>query len=202
MRVNDILYFSPRFRFSDLNFDDMTQTLQAFRDRVEGFYLTPACHLLEAGDAFACGLLCCAAIDLLARYWYNVDETTPMHYSGWLECNISEFASPDPVNPDKTLGNRFYKDFRCGLVHEGRIKRLGQFGTGGAISGELPLISIVDSAIIIDPGRLLNSICESFDRYCMKLAVDSDIEAKLVDRLRKDFKKELSAVKKVCESSN
>jgi hypothetical protein len=202
MRVDDILYFSPHFRFCDLNLDEMAQTIQAFQDRVEGFYLTPAHHLLEAGDAFGCGLLCCATIDLLARYWYNVGETTPTQYRGWLECNIPEFASPDPVNPDKTLGNRFYKDFRCGLVHEGRIKQLGQFGMGGAMLGGLPLISIVDSAIIIDPGRLLNSICESFDRYCAKLAVDSGARAKLMDRFRKDFEKELSAVKKVSESSN
>ncbi len=68
MRVGDVLFFSPRFRFADLDFDDQAKLVEAFRDRAFGFYLTPAFKLLQQRDAFAGGLVCCSAIDFLAKY--------------------------------------------------------------------------------------------------------------------------------------
>ena len=40
MRMGDALYFSPNFRFAQLNFDDTKMLIEAFQDRVEG--LSPA----------------------------------------------------------------------------------------------------------------------------------------------------------------
>ena len=66
MRIGDALWFSPRFRFADMNFDDKTMLIQAFRDRVDGFFLQPAGRSIAAKDAFAGGLVCCAAIEFIA----------------------------------------------------------------------------------------------------------------------------------------
>jgi hypothetical protein len=32
--------------------------LDAFKDRVRGFYLEPACQIAEKGHPFACGVVC------------------------------------------------------------------------------------------------------------------------------------------------
>jgi hypothetical protein len=36
MRVGDVVYFSPRFRFSGFNIDDSGKLLDALRDRLHG----------------------------------------------------------------------------------------------------------------------------------------------------------------------
>ena len=53
MRTGDVLYFSPRFRFSDLDVGDTGKFIEALRDRLMGFYLEPESRLLKTGDACA-----------------------------------------------------------------------------------------------------------------------------------------------------
>lgn len=52
MRIGDVLWFAPPFRFLDLDPADADGFIEALSDRLKGFYLDPAA-----------GLLCCAAID-------------------------------------------------------------------------------------------------------------------------------------------
>jgi hypothetical protein len=66
MRIGDVLYFSPRFRFIDLDPGEAAGFVGALKDRLKGFYLDPAARLLDSGDAFAAGLLCCADVDFIA----------------------------------------------------------------------------------------------------------------------------------------
>jgi hypothetical protein len=66
MRIGDVLYFSTRFRFIDPDPGDVAGFVGALKDRLKGFYLDPAARLLDSGDAFAEGLLCCAAVDFIA----------------------------------------------------------------------------------------------------------------------------------------
>lgn len=77
-------------------------------------------------EAFAAGVLCMTTIDLLANMKY-ADLTNKRRYVKWLHSEIPVFNDVEPGFPNQTLGELFYKDFRCGLVHEGRITRLGQF---------------------------------------------------------------------------
>jgi hypothetical protein len=56
-RIGDVLYFSPRYRFHDLDFHEAKAIIEAFQDRVEGFYLLPASRLIEKRHASAGGLV-------------------------------------------------------------------------------------------------------------------------------------------------
>lgn len=67
MKIGDILYFSQKYKFTDLKWDDKDNLLKAFQDRVEGFYMEPTRKLNEGKKAFAAGVLCVAAIDFLGK---------------------------------------------------------------------------------------------------------------------------------------
>jgi len=41
MRIGDMLYFSPKYKFLDLKWDDKKTLTKAFKDRVEGYYIKP-----------------------------------------------------------------------------------------------------------------------------------------------------------------
>jgi len=190
MRIGEVLFFSPNFRFWDLDFDNTPVILKAFQDRVEGFYLAPARRLLSTGDAFACGLICAASIDFLAKFSLT-EEGVGNRITSWLEQNIPVFAKPDPGNPSRTLARRFYDDFRNGLVHEGRIKNLGQFSLECK-----DLIGFVDAAMVVNPELLLDAISRAFHRYCQVLASDPVKCDRLMTQLQTDFQKEIAAARK------
>ena len=64
-KVDGMLYFSPQYKFSDLRWDDKENLINAFRDRVRGFYLEPALKLNHEKFGFATGALCITTVDFL-----------------------------------------------------------------------------------------------------------------------------------------
>ena len=119
MRHEDVLYFSPKYKFTDLNFDDKDELLSMFKDRVCGFYLKPARDLCKNKHAFAAGVICSSAIDFLAKIKSHdpTEKTnTKANFIAWLRENAPS------LDPEK-----FYKNFRSGLIHEGKINDLDNF---------------------------------------------------------------------------
>lgn len=148
MRIGDVLYFSPHFRFLDLDINDTDKLVEALQDRLMGFYLEPASRLLKTGDAFAAGLLCCSAIDFVALC------SGDKHPEMWLCKNIRDFDA------DEELAGKFWRWFRHGLIHEGRIKAFGQF------SLNLPnLLTVLGPALVVNPHLLLEAIRSAFQSY-------------------------------------
>lgn len=184
-REDSILYFSPKFPFATLDLNDPIKAVEAFRDRIEGFYLEPARLLRKNGLAFACGLICCAAIDFLARYSGIRGKN---RIAEWLKSSMPDFRQQDPNKKSVTLAERFSEDFRHGLVHEGRIRNLGEF----SLETE-ELVKVDGQAMIVNPGLLLDSIQKAFDGYCATLDKNGGACSSLVNRLRNDFSKEIKA---------
>jgi hypothetical protein len=189
MRINDALFFAPGIKFSDLDFSNNESIIEAFRRRVEGFYLAPARILIQKEQAFACGILCCVTIDFLARYSLP-RKKNEWRICLWLQRNIPEF---DPKRTGcSELAQSFQKDFRNGLVHEGRVKNLGQFSFD-----RKEVTSKVDGALLINPQILLEGISSAFGSYCNLLRSDTSQASRLVNMLKEDFRDELLAVKKI-----
>ncbi len=105
MRVEEAIYFSPKYKFEDIDWNDKDKLIEAFKDRVNGFYLKPAEVLNSSREyGFAAGLLCASTIDFLARI--SIDGK----YSGkrikkWLCDNITEFKETEGAS------KKFYDDF-------------------------------------------------------------------------------------------
>lgn len=177
MRIGDFLYFSPHYRFSDLDFDKPDVVANAFQDRVEGFYFQPAGRLVESEDGFAAGLVICAGIEFIATAWRKQKP------EDWLKSNLQVFAV------DKFLANQFWQNFRHGLAHEGRIKSFGQFSL--ALRETVVKYS---GTLIVNPKLLLNGANEAFRRQC---AGASPEERKLLSQnLRRHFDAEVKAARR------
>ncbi|MCX9009527.1 MAG: hypothetical protein OIN66_00255 [Candidatus Methanoperedens sp.] len=125
--VDEQLLFTPGLKYSEIKWDNDDALIEAFKDRVKGFYLDPAKCLNDSEKyAFATGVLCVSTIDLLACITISCNSrTVGMRFKQWLKEHITAFDNSDP-NSD-ILADKFYDEFRNGLVHEGRIKNVGQF---------------------------------------------------------------------------
>jgi len=160
MRIKDIVHFSPNYKYEYINLDDKNCLIEAFEDRVGGFYLKPIEILNDSQCAFSAGLLCVTTIDFLARISIN-EKRVNKRIKEWLKTNIPDYF-------DDERANRFYDEFRNGLVHEGLIKNGGQF------SYEIGrLLCEEDNIIVVNPELLLAEIDKSFKLYIRKLKDDT-----------------------------
>jgi len=181
MRVGDILYFSPNYKFSVLNWDDKKILIDAFKDRVKGFYIEPAEKLNDDKNGFAAGVLCVTTIDFLARITIGSDNPGE-RIERWLRKCITEFNQNDPDDQSRTLARRFYKEFRNGLVHEGRIKNCGQFSNNFS-----ELIHMEDKIMVINSVLLLEAIKTSFETYMDNVENDTSLFHQFRRALIRDF---------------
>lgn len=191
MRISDMLYFSPKYKFLDLKWDNKKTLTDAFKDRVEGFYIEPTKKLNLDKNVFAVGIMCVSTIDFLARIKTGLDLVNEKIFEDWLSLNIKEFNRSDPDTPtsSRTLACRFYKEFRCGLVHEGRIKNAGQF----SYDFEKELVKVEDGVMIVNPHLLLNEIISSFDKFMYRVETEEFIFQQLRCALIRDFEKDVEA---------
>lgn len=178
LREKNKLHFSPNCIFGELDFDNRERLIECFRDRIFGFYIEPAKLLDKENLAFSCGLLCAATIDSLARILYP-DKKVGFRIMKWLDNNIAEFRE------DK-YSERFYYDFRCGLVHEGRIKNPGEFSYDSE-----ELVTRVDGVMRINPRRLLLRLERAVEKYLLELESDPISFSKFKEALEKDFEEEV-----------
>lgn len=186
MRVGDILYFSPKYKFSDLKWDDKITLTDAFKDRVEGFYIEPTKKLNGDKNVFAVGVMCVSTIDFLARI-KTCSGKVGKRFEDWLRSNIKEFDRSDPDNPSRTLAYRFYDEFRNGPVHEGRIKNAGQF----SYHFEEEIVKVEQEIMVINPYLLLNAIISSFDKYMHRVKNEEFAFHQLRCALIRDFEKDV-----------
>ena len=164
--INRKLHFSPKYTFENietaLENGDKECLIKAFKDRICGFYLKPAeelNHLNKDEYAFAVGVLCVSTIDCLACVTTSCTQGDG-RFKKWVKNNIEEF-SPN------TLADRFYDDFRNGLVHEGRIKKGGQF-----LNRSHKLVDNSEGKLSVDSERLLHKINDLFETYITN--IDND----------------------------
>lgn len=190
MRIGDILYFSPSYKFSALKWDDKETLIDAFKDRVNGFYIKPAMKLNEKENGFATGVLCVTTIDFLARIVTGTDKVKK-RIIGWLKDNIEEFGKVDPDDPRQTLAERFYEEFRNGLVHEGRVKNAGQFLYSSPEYDFKELVKVKDGIMIVNPDRLLNAINGSFEKYMDQVNRKGFVFHQFRCALIRDFQKDI-----------
>lgn len=170
MRTKDGIFFSPNYQFIDLNWDDQDDLIDAFEDRINGFYFEPAEKFKEKFDAFSKGLICLSIIDLLSKIETNSNDVG-YRYEHWLKKNINNFDSPNPDDPQKTIAYRFYKEFRNILVHECLIENAGQFSYDYNII--TCFIKDEDRHImVINPQILLLSLQKSAKLFFEKLRSD------------------------------
>jgi hypothetical protein len=178
MRVEDILFFAPKIPF--LAVDPSSSVLiSQFGARIEGYYLSPALELARRDDAFPAGVLLASAVDALARYDPRsiVAET---RYTDWLMRELPSFS--DPQN-----SKRFYDDFRCGLVHEARIKNGCEFSTAYDET-----VHLEDGAMVVHPEKLHTEIVTALTRFSDYLEENEEAFGNFGSRIEADFSRDFA----------
>jgi len=196
MRIEDINYFSKKYRFRDINWNQKDWIIKAFKDRVEGLYLKPAEELNRNKHPFATGVMCVATIDSLARIETGLSGVGK-RFTIWLENNINYFANSDPDKRYPSLAARFYDEFRNGLIHEGRIKSRALF------SYDVPSLMIVDNGVmVVNPSRLLEEVKTAFKKYIKEVKRNKTAFLKLKKVLKIDFDADIKQAKKTMRASS
>lgn len=177
MRLGDYVYFAPGIRFAELDLGGRRLPEQ-FERRIAGYYLDPALDCCDCGHAFAAGLVIVACIDALARLQYGGE--VGMRFKRFLKEELSSFT-------DERVAERFYDQFRNGLVHEARVKKGGQF------SLEQSETVVVDGSILsINPRLLANEVRAALKRYVALLVADDSARLELAQVLKREFLEELA----------
>jgi hypothetical protein len=196
MIIGDIPYFSKNYQFTNLKWDDKDNLLKAFQDRVSEFYIEPIKKLNKGKKAFAAGVLCMATIDFLARIETSLDNVKE-RFRYWVENNIKEFYTSKPDTPLQKFVDRFYEDFRNGLVHEGRIKNAGQFSYDDDVLVKFDEVNGLNPMMIINPKSLQEAISKSFKKYIDKVQTEESIFQAFKCALMRDFQLEVEYAKKL-----
>jgi hypothetical protein len=140
----------------------------------------------EKNSAFAVGVLCVATIDFLARIETGSDKVKE-RFGEWIKNNIEKFNKRDPDNVSQTLAQRFYDEFRNGLVHEGRIKNAGQFSYDCNELVDTIKASGAGTVMRINPDCLLGAIAVAIERYLCRLRAEKFVFEVFKCALIRDF---------------
>lgn len=175
MRIDDILYFAPEIRFRDVDLDGASLPEQ-FRRRVIGFYLEPVEQCIQTGYAFAAGVLLVSCIDALARVRFGAGVIR--RFGRFVDEQLRSFSGDD-------LAERFFDEFRNGLVHEARLKNGAQFSlqTGATLEQR-------DGILLVNPKFLAEEVRWALDAYVALIRRDDVARQSLADVLRHDFAKD------------
>lgn len=215
MRIGEILYFSRGYKFEDIDFENKEQILEAFKDRIVGWYLDPAGILLSCSNAvkeeekmgevigyeFAAATLIAAAIDAIARYWYGKLDNEIIKVRGgvgrrikkWLIKYVGkDFTKTIENRENKTLARIFYEDFRNKLVHAARVDNGGQFYSRlPEMSGKIIDYNEQTNIVIVNTKELLEAVKEGLNEYIDELEKNEELWGKFIRLFKKDFEKDV-----------
>jgi len=180
MKTEDGLYFAPHVLFKDVDVDgpDFPEQLG---ERIAGFYLEPAKSCCDTKHAFAAGVLLMCSIDALARYRFPEDsERGGERFRKFAREQLQSFREGD-------LDDRLYKEVRCGLVHEARLKKGVQFSFE-----KKQTVDNIEQLLVINPQYLVDEVQCALKNLIKELESDADELAKLVDVIRKEIDEDLA----------
>ena len=180
MKIDGLVYFAPNVHFDEVDFDGLDLPDLIVR-RIGGFYLSPARILIDAREAFGAGLILVTCIDALARL--KIGGAVGTRFRQFVQNELRSFAT-------RGLSQRFYDDFRNGLVHEARVKLGGQF------SLQTPRTLCYDRTyMVVNPEFLLDEVGQALKRYSVLLRTDAAELPKLAKKLKADHAVDVQAAK-------
>lgn len=177
MIIKNELYFAPGVKFAELDTSGNILPDQ-FQKRIYGYYLEPARKAAEANDAFASGVLLVSCIDALAYFQtgsYEVGE----RFKNWCQCL--------PSFNELETRERFYLDFRNGLVHNARIKNGGEFTLESKST-----VEVRGQILSINPLHLCKEVSGALDRYVKDLKANRSMRTQFIGMIVSDFSYELN----------
>lgn len=195
-------YFTATERYDEVDWNDFSKIINAFRFRVDEWYIQPM-HILAQSSHnynFSIMALNCLLIDMLSQYYYGKLKSHRETFKEFTRENFPEFKQnlPSPIHVGKDVlhdaADVLYTGYRCGILHEAHIALYGGIaGANGKIleiynSGHVTYDDGTDCpSLIIEPYKLTLAIEQFFSEYIRHLLDNTQKYALLKDKFRKKF---------------
>lgn len=193
MRINEVIYFSPSTKMIDLDFNNKDMILKSFKERIEEHYFKPLKELNSSKQAFGAGILIGSIADMFVAYFIGrkieVREGGRL-YQQWLKENI-EFIKHNDKKDD--IAKAIYKNYRCGLLHEGYIKKYGEFSY--EINSGIQFVTPLNDIIIINPEIMQEELERYFINYFKKIQINEEYYSNFLRCFRRQFEREVESLK-------
>jgi len=126
-------------------------------------------------------------MDALSRYDVDYHRFTKHcdRFPKWMAGELRSFEG------DEKLAIRFYKAFRCGLVHEARIKYVGEFSLDTKRT-----VTLYGNFFVINPYLLLDEVIDALNRFVSKFIGDNAFGQRFKAEMWKDFEGHFPAPKR------
>ena len=182
MRIGDVSYFAPDIPFSavDLTGETLPDQLLA---RIEGYYLGAADHCVRQGFAFAAGLIVVACVDAMAAFAHGPNRESRRSHDDFRAFARTRLRSFKP----RANAELLYSDYRCGLVHEARLKNGAQFALG--LDRTLNFEGLFP---VIDAARLLSEVREAVYELIDEMRSSEPFREHVAIYVRRVFAREIA----------
>ena len=181
MYKNNTPYISLRYRKQDyLNINltvdsadtDFEAAIDIFRDRITGRFLDQI-HFLSTDcnkNGFAIMAIECLLIETLAQFRNGLDDTVGVSarvYSDFLYHDLG-------ICPVRSLATRFYRNIRCGILHQAQTKPQRGLTFGGSTAMELH-----NDFLMVSVDRFVEAVDVYFSEYCSDLLDPANYELRI-----------------------
>ncbi|WP_446787307.1 hypothetical protein [Macellibacteroides fermentans] len=171
MQLFGNVYFAPHIKFNQVAWKDPEELFIQFNNRIIGFFIDPAENMTGIWDSFASTLIKVCAIDAIIRLrkemmreklQKDADENGKVrknrrNYRDVCEVGIDDWKSylQSFNNISENKIKMFYEQVRCGLVHEGRLKKASMIDAFGHTNKSA---IEYESVLVITPDLLTNEV--------------------------------------------
>lgn len=194
--------FSKGVLYSQIDWSNLDQIVDAYRQRIQDWYLSPAKELATNWDfAFSVMALNCLLIDTLSQFVAGIDSFDPNQFKKFIRKRLPsaywrKLKTPIQYADGKALGDVadvLYYGFRCSILHQAHIPPYCGVAQGTAVrelSGPIKYKSsgAYCPCVVVNPMTLLEDLDKTFEAYLRELK-DRDPKN---DPLRANFKKKFS----------
>jgi len=162
------------------------KAIDVFEDRYRGRFLDIVNMInCRNGAGFAVMALDCLLIETLQQFREGVEET-PWKQSGkYFQRFLTQTSFKAHFNDD--LANDFFKQFRCGILHQAEVKKSSKI----QIKDEIPLISRDGKGGVIINRRKFHEMMERVFQEYVDALRKTDPPNQL---LRDNFQKKMNAI--------
>lgn len=214
--VQDKRFFSAGKKYNSIIWNDFKQVVNAFKTRIEDWYIKPAELLRNTSwdNSFALMAINCLLIDALSQFHYGKTSSSRGVFKKFTRRRLPAFREklsieirqrqdrkqkdkrkPNKKAPFKTYADVLYHCFRCGILHDAHITLCG--GLAGLDAKMVDTDTDVCTTyrdgkqcptVRMDPTVIFDEVRKLFDQYLSDL-LNPD---KKFDTRRKKFKRKFT----------
>lgn len=167
---------------------DWVTAVQILEGRIHERYIEPIDHLIAAEEhrpaierrfGFTVLAVDCLLIETLGAFREGLEDT-----EGKSKATFCGFLTSRPLfsgDFDADLAKRFYKEFRCGILHQAEI------GGDSKVWSVGPLIREVGGKLIVNRNKLHESLKAEFQNYLAELRDPANAILRTKFRTKMDF---------------